>query len=278
MLREFAPAKLNLYLHITGRRADGYHLLDSLVAFADVGDVLEAIPHDTLQLDVKGPFAQGLSAGDDNLVLRAAHALQQALGVTKGAHITLTKQLPVASGIGGGSADAAAALWLLPQLWEVTADAALLDSIALSLGADVPVCLRGQAARMSGIGEVVEPVSAWQPLHALLVNPGIAVATKEVFARREGAFRSPLAAAITDVDAMCDDTMNDLQRPAIALCPVIGEVLAALQEIHGCQLARMSGSGATCFGIFESEAQAIEAEHMFRIQHPQWWSIATRLS
>ncbi len=260
-MQEFAPAKLNLALHVVGRRADGYHLLDSLVAFAGAGDVLHAETGDGLTLAVTGPFGQGLAAEPDNLVLRAARALAQAGSVSAGARLTLDKHLPVASGIGGGSADAAAALRLLARLWRLDLPRADLDALALRLGADVPVCLHGQPTRMGGIGEVLASVPALPPCGVLLVNPGVAVSTPEVFRLRSGGFSPPLEcpAAWPDAAALAGwlaSVRNDLEPPALALRPVIGDVLAALRALPGCLLARMSGSGATCFGLFASAAAA----------------------
>ena len=190
-LTEAAPAKVNLYLHVTGRRADGYHLLDSLVVFAGIGDVLEAAPSDTLSLHVEGRFAAGLADEPDNLVLRAARALAAAAGVPARARLVLQKNLPVASGIGGGSADAAAALRLLSRLWDLRPAPSEMARLALALGADVPVCLAGRASRMSGIGEQLAAAPRLPICGIVLVNPGVAVATADVFRARHGAWSSP---------------------------------------------------------------------------------------
>lgn len=265
------PAKLNLYLHVTGKRADGYHLLDSVAVFPDVGDRLSLTASDSLSLTITGPFAAGLGGGPDNLIIRAAHALADAAGVTPKGALALTKNLPVASGIGGGSTDAAAALRLLARHWGVSAD---LPAIAAALGADIPVCLGRKAARMGGIGDVLGAAPLLPDFGLVLVNPGIAVATEAVFKARVGDF-SPAAAlpdAWPDAAAMARDLKNlsnDLEPPAIALAPVIGEVLAVLGDLPGARLARMSGSGATCFAIFDSAAAAIVAvRHLAR---PGWW-------
>jgi 4-diphosphocytidyl-2-C-methyl-D-erythritol kinase len=260
----FAPAKLNLYLHVVGRRPDGYHLLDSLVAFADCGDVVCAEAAAGLSLTIGGPFAAGLAEEPDNLVLRAARMLAAEAGVPPHARLLLEKHLPVASGIGGGSADAAATLHLLTRLWGIAPDAAALNRLALRLGADVPVCLRGQPARMSGVGEVLEPAPALPPCYVLLVNPGVAVATASVFRARSGPFSAParLPEGWPDVAAMAADLAslaNDLEAPARSLCPEIGEVLGSIAAQPGCLLARMSGSGATCFGLFAGRAAAQHA-------------------
>ncbi len=272
-LTEAAPAKVNLYLLVTGRRADGYHLLDSLVVFAGIGDVLEAAPSDTLSLRVEGPFAAGLADEPDNLVLRAARALAAVAGVPAHARLVLHKNLPVASGIGGGSADAASALRLLSRLWDLRPDPGAMARLALALGADVPVCLAGRAARMSGIGEQLAVAPHMPDCGILLVNPGVAVATADVFRARRGAWSSPapLPASWPDAASLADHLRqlhNDLEPAAVALQPVIGKVLGALGAIPGCRLARMSGSGATCFGLFDTPEIAARAA---QIRHPGWW-------
>lgn len=281
-LSEFAPAKVNLYLHVTGRRADGYHLLDSLAVFPAVGDRLFAAPADALSLSVEGRFGADLAGEADNLVLRAARALGGTPGGwTKGARIRLEKHLPVASGIGGGSADAAAALRLLCRLWgrpPAATSMALapiaLAPIALTLGADVPVCLAGRPARMRGVGEVLGAAPGLPLAGMVLVNPGVSLATAEVFRARTGGFSASaeLPASWPDAAAMAAGLAklrNDLQPPAIALRPVIGAVLMALEAVPGCLLARMSGSGATCFGLFPDAATAEAAARA--LVRPGWW-------
>lgn len=273
-LIEPAPAKVNLYLHLIGRRDDGYHLLDSLVVFAGIGDTLRGAPADTLSLHVTGPFAAGLAGEPDNLVLRAARALAAEAGLTSGAYLVLDKQLPLASGIGGGSADAAAALRLLRRLWRVAPEPAILARLAAGLGADVPVCLAGRAARMGGIGERLYPAPVLPTCGILLVNPGIQVATAEVFRTRHGTWSEPAAlpAGWDDAAAMAADLgrlHNDLEPAAIALRPVIGDVLAEVAATPGCLLARMSGSGATCFGLYRDSAAARVA--MAELQKPGRW-------
>ncbi len=275
---ESAWAKINLTLQITGRRADGYHELESAVVFADVGDVLaiDATDANSLTLTIEGPFAAPLLNEKDNLVLRAAAALRKHAGIEAGAAITLTKNLPVASGIGGGSADAAAALRGLSRLWQLDLPASELAEMALTLGADVPVCLRGEAAIMSGIGEELQPLPALPPLWLLLVNPGVAVSTSAVFSSLAGSFsearepRLPPAGPAAFIDWL---TLrgNDLQVPACRLAPAVTEVLAALDDMDDCLLARMSGSGATCFGLFENEAAARAAAAALAETHPEWW-------
>jgi 4-diphosphocytidyl-2-C-methyl-D-erythritol kinase len=267
MASRFAPAKVNLFLHVTGKRADGYHLLDSLAVFPNVGDVVHAQPAEALSLEISGRFGGVLQAEPDNLLLRAARLLK----ADGGAALALEKNLPVASGIGGGSADAAAALRLLARMWGLDAD---LHGPALALGADVPVCLASTPARMGGIGEILAPAPALPAFGMVLVNPGVAVATPAVFRARTGGFTPPAALPDhwPDAQAMAADlagTTNDLQAAAIGLQPVIGEVLETLAALPGALLARMSGSGATCFAIFPNAAQAAAAAA--QINRPGWW-------
>jgi 4-diphosphocytidyl-2-C-methyl-D-erythritol kinase len=275
-LTETAPAKVNLTLHVTGRRPDGYHLLDSLVVFGPAQDVLHAEPSDGLSLALAGPFAAGLVAEADNLVLRAARSLASWAGRPAHAALVLEKHLPVASGIGGGSADAAAALRLLARLWRLEVPAAEMARLAAGLGADVPVCLAGRPARMAGIGDILTPAPVLPPCGILLVNPGVALATSDVFRARAGSFTPsaiwprtwPGAAAMArDLSAQ----HNDLEPPALALCPEVGAVLGALRDAPGCLLARMSGSGATCFGLFADAAAAVRAGERLPAS---WWHSA----
>jgi len=279
VVRYFAPAKLNLYLQVTGRRPDGYHLIDSLVVFAGIGDRLGAAPAPTLTLTATGRFAASLPAAADNLVLRAAAGLAAALGRDAGAALQLDKALPVAAGIGGGSADAAAALLALSELWRSPLDVARLDAIALRLGADVPACLRSQPLQMAGIGERLTPVEGLPPLWSVLVNPGVALATRSVFAAHDGRFSAPmpfvrLPATAAALAAALRERRNDLEPPARTLCPIIGEVLAALAAQPGCLLARMSGSGASCFGLFAAAAAAAAAANSLASARPDWWIAA----
>lgn len=282
LLIEPARAKVNLTLQVTGRRSDGYHELESLVVFAEVGDELRFAPAPAMRLTLEGPFAAALSAEPDNLVLRAAQALSRRGGVTAGADITLVKNLPVASGIGGGSADAAAALRGLARLWGVNLPDSELQALALTLGADVPVCLRGETVLMSGIGERLEPLAALPPLWLLLVNPGVAVSTAAVFRELGGTFstvdepRLPPSGPAGLVDWLRSHA-NDLEAPARRLAPAVDDVLSALDRSGDCLLARMSGSGATCFGLFESEARASAAAAGIARQHKDWWVAPARL-
>ncbi len=275
MLHEFARAKVNLYLHVTGRRADGYHLLDSLAVFPEIGDRVTAEHGPELTLELDGPFGRTLTAEPDNLVLRAARGLAELAGVPARAHLTLAKNLPVSSGIGGGSADAAATLRVLQLLWNVQVEPDALVALATRLGADVPVCLAQLPARMRGIGEILARAPAIPACGMVLVNPLVGVATPAVFKARQGGF-SPEARLGTywaDAAAMADDLAelsNDLQPPAMALCPVIEDVLLAIARLPGCHLARMSGSGATCFGLFDTAEEAAHAAT--EVSRDGWWS------
>ena len=282
-----APAKLNLCLRVVGRRPNGYHELDSLVAFAEIGDTVRAAPapDGTVTLALDGPFATALAkAGPDdgNLVLRAARALAALTGTARGARLGLTKVLPIASGIGGGSTDAAATLQALCTLWTVAPAPAALQTCALALGADVPVCLDARACRMEGIGETLTPLAALPAAPLVLVNPGLPLDTGAVFRARAGAFSPPLERvptrlSIADLAALVHGGGNDLEAPARRLLPVIGDVLDALGARPGCLAAAMSGSGATCFGLFETaEAAALAAGYLGAAQ-PGWWIAATRL-
>lgn len=283
-----AAAKLNLYLHVVGRRpADGragagYHELDSLVAFAAVHDTVTVAPAETLTLTLAGPFARALAGEADNLVLAAARALAAASSIVPGASITLVKRLPVASGIGGGSADAAAALAALAALWRLDLPAGDLARIGLALGADVPVCLSGRAAQMAGIGEIVNPAVALPPAPLVLVNPLVPLPTPSVFRARQGAFQTPapLAEAPKDAAALARALAartNGLTAAAMSLVPQVRAVLERLAAASGCLLARMSGSGATCFGLFADAAAATAAAASIRSAEPGWWVAPTHL-
>ena len=277
-VEEFAPAKINLFLHVGTRRADGYHPLESLVVFVDAGDTLVFEDADSLSLTIDGPFGEGLAGEGDNLVLRAARALAAKAGVAKGAAITLTKSLPVASGIGGGSADAAAALRGLARLWKIDITPDAMMPIAATLGSDVPVCVASRPSFMEGRGEIVTAVAGVPSVAMLLINPGVAVPTPAVFrtlAERSGTGMARPASFGADARALAaylETTRNDLEAPALAIAPAIGEVLAALRAQPGVLLARMSGSGATCFGIFESDAAAKVAKRTIKGARPAWWA------
>lgn len=271
LVEEAAPAKVNLCLHVTGRRADGYHLLDSLVVFAGLGDQVTAEAGPGLTLALTGPEAAGLADDPDNLVLRAARAM----GVASVA-LTLRKELPVASGIGGGSADAAAALRALARLTSLPLPP---DAAVLALGADVPVCLAGRPVRMRGVGEELSPLPPLPPLWCVLVNPRVPVPTPRVFAALASRVNPPLpempAAALQSAarfaDWLATETRNDLVAPALQVAPVLAEVQAALATAPDCLLARMSGSGGTHFGLFASDASAQKAAQHLSAGHPDWW-------
>lgn len=269
METEAAPAKINLTLHVTGRRADGYHLLDSLVVFTDTGDRISTRPAEGLSLTVTGPFAQGIPVDDSNLVLRAARHL----GVTNAA-ISLEKNLPMASGIGGGSADAAATLRALARM---TGRALPKAQTLATLGADVPVCLASWPRRMSGLGEVLAEVPALPSIWLVLANPGVPLSTPAVFAaltRRDGAAMPqalPHLASAAELAAFLQTQRNDLEPAACSLAPVIGTTLSALSAQPGCLIARMSGSGATCFGLFPDPHSAAAAARKIAGAQPGWW-------
>jgi 4-diphosphocytidyl-2-C-methyl-D-erythritol kinase len=285
-LVENAPAKINLTLRVLGRRPDGYHDLESLVAFADFGDRLSFVRGGKLALTVRGPNAAQAGEGADNLVLKAATALAALEPAVRLGAFELDKALPVAAGIGGGSADAAAALRLLAMANGLAPEHPALFAAARSTGADVPVCLDPRPRIMRGIGEVLSPPLSLPALPAVLANPGVALATKAVFARWTAAAAPPVG---LDVAALAelkdrDDLLhllgtqaNDLEAPAIAQAPVIADVLAALRALAGCRLARMSGSGATCFALFASAASAQEAAKALNAKYPHWWVRACAL-
>ena len=287
-LTEPAPAKVNLYLHLTGRRDDGYHLLDSLVVFAGIGDTLTAAPAETLSLHVAGPFAAGLAGEPDNLVLRAARALAAEAGVTVGAHLVLDKHLPVASGIGGGSADAAAALRLIASANRGALSETAMAAIAARLGSDVTVCLANRPSLMTGRGEAVEPVGNFPACGVLLANPGIPLPAASVYAElRADDLRAPMLLGGDGPPDFHGDfvqllvyalpRLNDLEAPAARLVPEIREVLAALLALDGPRLARMSGSGPTCFALFATEAEAASAGARLAAEFPYWWVAASAL-
>jgi len=275
---EKAPAKVNLTLHVLGRRADGYHEIESLVGFADVGDALTFSPGGALALAVGGPT--GPAAGDvaDNLVLKAVRALAERVADLKLGRFSLSKRLPVAAGLGGGSSDAAAALRLLASANGIARDDPRLMQAAVATGADVPVCLDPRTRRMGGIGEILSDPLDLPRLPAILVNPGVAVSTRDVFAALRLPPIAPAAQAGRPAGTLLDEIANgrnDLEAPAIELEPAIAELLAVLGRLPGCRLARMSGSGATCFGLFESTRAATAAGRTLRVGYPGWWVRAT---
>lgn len=274
---EEARAKINLALHVIGRRPDGYHELDMLVAFADTGDTVILTPSDLDRFDIDGPMAGGIQADADNLVLRALRGFRETTGCAAPLAIRLTKRLPVASGIGGGSADASAMLRGLCRLhgW-ATGDPAIA-AMARSLGADVPMCLASLPARVEGIGERIAPTAGRLTFGLLLVNPCIGVSTPTVFKTLERRDNPPLPPlptlnTVTDLTAfLVGETRNDLERPAKAIAPVIVDTLADIASLPGARLARMSGSGATCFGLFDDRPAAETAAAIIADKHPDWW-------
>lgn len=280
-----APAKINLFLHVIGRRRDGFHVLESLVGFADCGDRLDFGPGRALSLIVEGPFASGLAAEDDNLVLRATRAFAAAFPEARSGQFRLVKNLPVASGVGGGSSDAATALRLLAQANAVSLDDPALIRTAASLGADVPVCLEAHPRLMRGIGHDLGPKLDFARVPALLVNPMMAVETRAVFAKlglQPGdrfEYAGPVAAVSGDpIETLALTTRNDLEDPAIRLVPAIAIVLDELRSLPGCRLARMSGSGATCFALFGTDAAAEAAHAVLMAEQPGWWVRTCRIA
>lgn len=282
---EAAPAKINLALHVTGRRADGYHALEMLVAFAELGDELEAVPANKDSLTITGPFAPALGNGEGNLVLKALAAFRARWpgALPEGLALTLAKNLPVAAGLGGGSADAAAALRLFAGMADGPAPFAELLEMARGLGADVPMCLYSRPAEVRGIGEIVLPLKHFPDCHVVLVNPLQPVVTADVFRRlerRDNPGIPDLGDPLTrpaQLGLWLSETRNDLEPPAIALVPAIGELIGRLGQASGCILARMSGSGATVFGLFGSSAQAHQAAHDLREKWPGYWVAAAPL-
>jgi 4-diphosphocytidyl-2-C-methyl-D-erythritol kinase len=287
MIVEAAPAKVNLYLHVVGRRADGYHELDSLVAFTDVGDTIEVAEGAAGRgpvLTIAGPFAPALAAEDPatNLAVRAAAALAAKLGRSADLSIRLVKELPVASGIGGGSADAAATLRALARLWDLPVDDPRLFEVGATLGADVPVCVAGRACYFGGIGDQLAPAPALPEVAAVLVNPGVPVPTPAVFKARTGMFSQAdrFARAPADAAELADllaKRRNDLTGPASRVAPAILSVLEALSATRDCLLSRLSGSGATCFSLYPDAEAAAAAARRIADRQPAWWVRAARM-
>jgi len=292
LLVELARAKVNLTLRVVGRRADGYHDLESVVAFADYADRLTLAAGPELRLHAIGPLAEACGETSDNLVLKAARLLAERVPALKVGEFTLDKVLPVAAGIGGGSADAAAALRLLARLNDLSLDDARLREVAIATGADVPVCLASFACDMTGVGETLLPLDVPE-LPCVMVNPRVGVATKDVF-QALGLRSGELLVGVTDVIraaswpekgasisdwiAALEPVPNDLEVPALRIQPAIREVLSSLRASQGVLLARMSGSGATCFALFTNPGEAERAAQKVRADHPQWWVHAGALS
>ena len=276
MIVELAPAKINLALHVRRRRADGYHELETLFAFLQAGDTISVARATAPSFRVTGPFAGGLTGEGDNLVTRAARLFGERFGDTGTLDIVLDKHLPIASGIGGGSADAAATLRALARLQGIAGDDAGLFAIAEALGADVPACLLGRSAIGTGKGEQLEPFAGLVDTPVLLVNPGVAVSTGPVFRAWDGVDRGGIGTGNLLARAVAG--RNDLEPPARALAPVIGDVVALLQVQPGVLLARMSGSGATCFALFDSAQYRAQAAALVRAAQPGWWCLESALA
>ncbi|MGH1402719.1 MAG: 4-(cytidine 5'-diphospho)-2-C-methyl-D-erythritol kinase [Alphaproteobacteria bacterium] len=279
----FAPAKINLFLHITGKRRDGYHLLDSLVAFADIGDTITIEPAPHFSFHITGPFAKYFKDSEQteyidgsNLITRAVKALSQITKHPTNFKITLDKHLPLASGLGGGSSDAATALWGFIQLWSLEKDADYLLPLMLQLGADVPVCLNCRPTLMRGIGDELQSAPTMPEIPIILINPMRACPTADIFLRYNKAFKpqTTLPTALTPTDHFIDVLKrhsNDLYMPAIDVLPDIKNIIHALDAQNGCMLARMSGSGASCFGLFDTTEHAVHAATIIQKENPDWW-------
>lgn len=270
-MEEIAYAKVNLALHVRAREPGGYHRIETLFAFCEDGDRLSVSEGEGLSLSLTGPFAGALAGERDNLVLRAAKALMERYGVSGGAALSLEKNLPVASGIGGGSADAAAALRLLDRWWDLGATEPDLLDIAAPLGADVPACVRSRTARGEGRGDMLSDAGLdVRGTPILLANPAVPLSTEAVFRTWDGVDRGPLGPTLAD-------SRNDLEPPALTLEPAIDKVLARLTAAPGAALVRMSGSGATCFALFTDAPARDAARAAIAAEHPDWWLLASRL-
>ncbi len=283
-LKLLAPVKVNLYLHVTGRRDDGYHLVDTLIAFGGFGDEVTVEPSDGISLTIDGPFSEDLPVDDANLVVRALTRLRHETGVLQGAKVHLHKQIPLASGMGGGSSDAGAALLGAARLWKLPdgpeTDQTVME-VAKSLGADVPACVYRRPCYASGIGQDLLAAPIMPRAGMVLINPGIKLSTPSVFRERRSGFTPDMAdanATFDDVGALIqflEERDNNLTNAAIRLAPAVEDVLYALNELPGCRLARMSGSGATCFALFDDLAAAEHAAA--QLDHPFWWVCATEI-
>lgn len=282
-LNILAPAKINLYLHITGRRNDGYHILDSLVAFADIGDQVCLEPSAEFRFDIRGPFAGSFGAAEkdaspdsSNLAVQAAWALARSVRRNPDVRVTLTKALPLGAGLGGGSSDAAAVLWGLSQWWGLPQNPPWLADLMLSLGADVPACMLCRPVRVQGVGEILMPAPAFPEIPLLLVHPGRPCATPKVFARYDRPFAAPPSMPecfgnTGSLIAFLKTADNDLTEAALSLVPETGLVLEALRACPGVLLARMSGSGSACFALFENEMDRMDAAEAITRAYPGWW-------
>lgn len=279
-----APAKLNLFLHVVGKRSDGYHLLESLVAFAEFGDTLHVEPSGLLSLEIAGPFAEALQQeSHKNLVMRAATELRFRGGTAEGARMLLEKNIPIAAGMGGGSSDAATAIDELCRLWKLWGIDDIRHGIATALGADVKMCLKPKNCFVQGIGEKITPVSMAFDMGIVLVSSGTPLPTESVFKKLQGPYTPKLAslpsafASAPQLIAYLADKRNDLQETAVAQVPEISDALHALRSTLGCGYAAMTGSGATCFGLYEDIDKSMQAAQAMRSTFPSWWIQATRL-
>ena len=275
-----APAKVNLALHVTGRRPDGYHLLDSIAVFADIGDRIEIEPAERLDLSVSGRFAVHAPGDPTDLAWRAASSFFEHTGLPPRAAIQVEKNIPAGAGLGGGSADAAAVLLALNEVFGTKVRAEELRAVGITLGADVPMCLAGCALRAGGIGEDISSLKGFPALPMVLVWPGRPVSTAEVFRSLVRRDNSPLSdpppmRTPTEVASWLTACRNDLELPALAIAPEIGQALAALRATDGCLHARMSGSGSSCFGLYAEPAAALAAAKVIGRKQPDWWSVAT---
>ncbi len=285
-ITELARAKVNLYLHVTGRQANGYHTLESLVIFPAIADYVTVDPSPKLTLKTTGPFADELKAestSSDNLIMQAGRLLRQETGQSHGAKITLEKNLPIAAGLGGGSADAAATLRALMLLWGVRPNVWMVSQLAKRLGADVPMCMASHTTFASGIGDKLAVAPTLPKLHVVLANPRVKLSTADVFkgvsaSRSKDRNLPKLPSRFGNWDelsAFLKSTRNDLERPARQLAPAIGDCLTALRQAGGSFLVRMSGSGATCFGLYKTKADASKAFAKVQSKHPKWWLVQT---
>ncbi len=279
----FAPAKVNLFLHVTGRRRDGYHTLDSLVCFADIGDSVQIEPADSFSFHIEGPYAKSFGPAEkstfldsSNLAVVAARGLSQAANKAMNVKITLHKTLPLSSGLGGGSSDAAATLWGLQQFWGLAPSQPYMKPLMERLGADVSVCYACAPTIMRGIGDELHPAPLMPEIPIILINPDIHCSTRDVFLNHGRSYKKVIPvpdrfSSVFDLVAFLKATENDLYKPALGLVPRIDNVLNALNMQPECLLARMSGSGASCFGLFESEEHTKKALKILREENPDWW-------
>lgn len=283
ILTIFAPAKLNLFLHITKRLSNGYHALDSLVAFADIGDIITIESAPSFSFHINGPFADSFKSKErsaflngENIVIKAARSLSQVADRTLDIKITLTKNLPLSSGLGGGSSDAAATIWGLQKLWKLEHNAKYIIPLMAKLGADIPVCLNCTPTRMQGIGDILLPAPTMPEIPILLINPMISCATQDIFLHHNATFKKKTTLpdtfnSVFDLVTTLNTLENDLFEPALNLIPKIGNVINALNTQKQCLFSRMSGSGASCFGLFETIEHAEHSAKKIKTENPDWW-------